>query len=129
MTMCAEGDVAGIVELLKAIEEDHNDDDMLPAQLIRYQDPLDGMMTGLHVAVEKNQQEVLCLLLWLASDIPTSAFAQEIIQLTETMGAARYPDPGCDIRKLQDEQERTAEDIANKIPNWANTLAGRIMRA
>jgi hypothetical protein len=129
MTMCAEGDVAGIVELLKAIEEDHDDEDMSPAHLVRYQDPLDGMIIGLHVAVEKNQQEVLWLLLWLASDIPTSAFPQEVIHLTETMGAERYPNTGTDIRRLKDEQERTAEDIASGMPNWANSLAGRIMRA
>ena len=64
MTMYAEGDIAGIIELLKGIEEDSDEDDMTSAELLRYQDPLDEMKTGLHVAIEKDQYEVVWLLLW-----------------------------------------------------------------
>jgi hypothetical protein len=62
--MYAEGDLAGIIELLKAIDEDSDEGDMTSAELLRYQDPLDGMKSGLHVAIEKSQQEVVWLLLW-----------------------------------------------------------------
>src|SRR4051812_39229294 len=39
LTMCAEGDIGGIIELIKAIEEDSDEDDMSPMELLRYQDP------------------------------------------------------------------------------------------
>ena len=55
--MCAEGDVEGIVELLKAIEEDPDEGDMSPVELLRYQDPLDGNKTGLHVAMRRTSRK------------------------------------------------------------------------
>jgi hypothetical protein len=128
MTMCAEGDVAGIVELLKVIEDDHDDEDMAPAQLLRYQDPLDGMMTGLHVAIEKSKEEVVWLLLWLASDLPTNVFPGEVVQLAQLMGADRVPSREGDIRGLRDEQERTAADTASSMGSvWANLLTARVL--
>ncbi|EPE27824.1 hypothetical protein GLAREA_04615 [Glarea lozoyensis ATCC 20868] len=124
MTMCAEGDVAGILELVKAIEEDRDSEDMSPAQLLRYQDPLDGGMTGLHVAVEKSQQEVFWLLLCLASNIPIDAFPHEVVQLAQSMGAARYPGSEGDIREIRDQQGRTAADITSSMGlNWTGLLS------
>ncbi len=66
LAMCAERDVRGIVKLLKVIQEDSGDEDMSPGDLMRYQDRLDANKTGLHMAIEKEQQEVVLLLLWLA---------------------------------------------------------------
>lgn len=63
MTLCGEGDIGGIIELLKAIEEDSDEGDLSPSELLRFQDPLDGGKCGLHVAIEKSQMEVVWLLL------------------------------------------------------------------
>lgn len=124
MTMCGEGDVTGIVELLKAIDEDPDEDDMSTAELLRYQDPLDGMKTGLHAAVEKSQVESVWLLLWLASDFPTTSFPDEVIRAAEGMGAGRETAQGPDIRCLRDEQNRTAEELASSMGDtWTGLLA------
>lgn len=130
MTMCGEGDVAGIIELLKALDEDPEEGEMSPAEILRWQDPLDGMKSGLHLAVERNQQEALWLLLWLASNIPTHAFPEEVTQAAEQMDAGREPaDKGEDVRRLRDEQERSAEDVATSMGNnYAGILAAGILR-
>lgn len=122
--MCGEGDVTGIVELLKAIEEDSDEGDMSPTDLLRFQDPLDGLKTGLHVAIERSQQEAVWLLLWLASSLPTHAFSQEVVQAAQTMDAGRETAEGVDIRNLKDEQGRTAEDVAGDAGGVWGALLG-----
>ncbi|TVY75985.1 hypothetical protein LSUE1_G006449, partial [Lachnellula suecica] len=124
LTMCSEGDVAGIIELLMAIEEDRDEEDMSPAELLRYQDPLEGMKTGLHMAVEKNQQEAVWLLLWLASSVPTNAFPEEVAQAAQEMGAGRETASGVDLRSLRDEQHRSAEDVARGMGGSLGRLGG-----
>ena len=129
LTMCAEGDIGGIVELLNALEEDPDEGDMSPAELLRYQDPLDGNRTGLHVAIEKNQQETVWLLLWLASEYPTSAFPDEVVREAQVMGAGRQTARGPDIRGLSDDQGRNAEDVAGTMGNtWAGLLGGGVLK-
>jgi hypothetical protein len=128
ITMCGEGDVSGIVELLKAIDEDPDEEDMPTTELLRYQDPLDGMKTGLHIAIEKSQQESVWLLLWLASGFPTASFPDEVLQATGAMGAGRETAQGPDIRGLRDEQNRTARDVAGTMGNtWAELLATGVL--
>jgi len=129
MTMCAEGDISGIIELLKDIEENEDEGNMSPTDLLRFQDPLDGMKTGLHVAIEKTQQEAVWLLLWLASGLQTPVFPEEVSQAAEVMGAARETAGGVDIRSFRDEQERTAEDVAGSMGNtWAALLGAGVLR-
>lgn len=129
MIMCAEGDVGGIVELLDAIDEDADEGDMSPAELLRYQDPLDGGKTGLHVALEKSQQDVVWLLLWVASEFPTWAFPDEVANAAQVMGAGRETARGPDIRSLRDEQGRTAEDIARGMEDtWEGLLEAGFLK-
>jgi hypothetical protein len=129
LTMCAEGDVGGIVELLKAFEEDSDEGDMSPAELLRYQDPLDGNKTGLHVAIEKNQQETVWLLLWLASEFPSSAFPDEVSRAAHVIGAGRETARGPDLRGLRDERGRSAEDVAGTMGStWAALLARGVLK-
>ncbi|KAH6713042.1 hypothetical protein BKA61DRAFT_484022 [Leptodontidium sp. MPI-SDFR-AT-0119] len=129
MTMCGEGDVTGVVELLKALEEEPDEGDMSPAELLRFQDPLDGMKTGLHVAIERSQQEAVWLILWLASSLQTHAFPDEVAQAAESLEAGRETANGVDIRGLRDEQGRSGEDIAGGMGNiWAGLLAAGILR-
>jgi len=130
MTMCAEGDVSGIIELLKDIDENEDEESMSLAEILRFQDPLTSMKTGLHVAIERMQQEAVWLLLWLASGLNTQVFPEEVSQAAEAMGASRDTAGGIDIRSLRDEQERTAEDAAGSMGNsWAGLLGAGVLRA
>ena len=107
--MCSEGDVGGIVELLQDVTSEGADAD----GLIRYQDPLAGMKSGLHLAVEGQQEEVVWLLLWLSSRIPSDSFPPVARQAAEAMGLGRLNvDTDGDVRALRDSEGRTAEDVA-----------------
>lgn len=131
LTMCGEGDVAGIIELLKAIEEDSDEGDMTPSALLRYQDPLDDMKTGLHVAIEKLQLEAFWLLLWLASTLSNAEFPEEVVRAAESMGAGRETVLGeADIRSLRDASGRSAEDLAGSMGlSWSGLLQAGILKA
>jgi hypothetical protein len=122
--VCAEGDVTGILELLKDVENEE-EEGMSPGEILRWQDPLDGMKTGLHVALLRAQQEVVWLLLWLASDLTTQAFPEEVSQTAQVMGADRGRMGGVDIRSLADGQGRTAEDVARSVGNTWTQLLGK----
>jgi hypothetical protein len=129
MTMCAEGDTSGIIELLRDTEENQDDESMPPGEILRFQDPLDGMKTGLHVAIERQQQEAVWLLLWLTSGLPTQVFPQEVSQAAEVMRAGRDTATGVDIRSLRDEQDMTAEEVAGSMGNtWAPLLVAGVLR-
>ncbi|KAI0151270.1 hypothetical protein BJ166DRAFT_386676 [Pestalotiopsis sp. NC0098] len=122
--MCSEGDVGGIVELLRALDRDHQqgagsssaedeEPSMDPMQLLRYQDPLNGSKSGLHLAVEKGQEEIVWLLLWLASPLSAEVFPPAAVEAAHAMGLQRPATaPANDIRLLQDESGRTAESVA-----------------
>ncbi|KAH8685929.1 hypothetical protein BGZ60DRAFT_104378 [Tricladium varicosporioides] len=129
MILCGEGDVAGIVELLGAIEEDRDEEDMSPSDLLRYQDPIYENKTGLHVAVEKRQQEVVWLLLWLASHLQTEVFPEEVIEAAQNLDASRKFAVGADIRGFRDDQHRNAEDIARNMPTvWGGLVGAGILK-
>ncbi|KAH8820979.1 hypothetical protein F5884DRAFT_850226 [Xylogone sp. PMI_703] len=129
LTMCVEGDVNGMVEQLKAMEEDPIEGDISPTDLLRYQDDLDDMKTGLHMAIEKEQEEVVWLLLWLASNLSTEAFPDEVSHAANTMEIGRETAHGTDIRSLRDSSGSTAADIAkrNGTNRWAGILAAGIL--
>lgn len=119
--MCSEGDVEGIVELLRDTEEQQQQggsEEETPAplstpQLLRYQDPLGGNKSGLHLAVEKGQDEVVWLLLWLASPLRTETFPETAVAAAQAIGLQRpHTAPQDDVRALRDDQGRTAEELA-----------------
>ncbi|KAK8049372.1 hypothetical protein PG994_011102 [Apiospora phragmitis] len=112
--MCSEGDVGGIVELLQDLEGDGTS--MSPGKLLRYQDPLAANKTGLHLAVEKGQEEVLWLLLWLASPLANELFPDAALAAAQSMGLQRSSTSSADdIRAFQDNQGRTAEAVASSL--------------
>lgn len=122
-TMCGEGDVTGIVELLNTLEEDPGEDDMSSMDLLRFQNPLDQGKSGLHVALERSQQESVWLLLWLASTLPTEQFPEEVLTAVETMGATRSTASGDDIRSLKDENGLSAKQYAERMGStWTGML-------
>ncbi|KAJ6443443.1 fungal specific transcription factor [Purpureocillium lavendulum] len=109
--MCSEGDVAGIVELLRDVHDEVSD----VGSLVRYQDPLAGMKSGLHLAVANGQEEAVWLLLWLSSATPSESFPQPARQVAESMGLGRLSvEADADIRALRDAQGRTAESVAQE---------------
>ncbi|EDN94717.1 hypothetical protein SS1G_10591 [Sclerotinia sclerotiorum 1980 UF-70] len=115
--MCAEGDIFGINDLLSAVDDDEDGEGISAKPILRYQDPLDGMKSGLHVAVEKGQEEVIWLLLWLASTLSTNIFPEQISQMAEAMGVERDTADGKDIRNLRDAEGRLASDLARSTGN------------
>lgn len=124
--MCAEGDVDGIVELLEALDEDQDVD---VTSLLRYQDPLSNMRSGLHLAVEKGQLDIALLLLWLCSTAPSEAFPGAARQMAEGLGLDRLPvGANGDIRALQDGRGFTAADLARQLQGpWGSFLDSGIL--
>lgn len=117
--MCSEGDVGGIVELLGEASDQASD----LTSLVCYQDPLSSMKTGLHLAVENRQEEVLWLLLWLSSTLPNTAFPGPARHSAESMGIGRLSATSDgDVRGLRDAQGRTAEDLAQQLQEFWSPL-------
>ncbi|KAI0431704.1 hypothetical protein F5Y09DRAFT_182758 [Xylaria sp. FL1042] len=138
--MCSEGDVDGIVDLLRDIEqgdvgeggeeEGEEEEPALPlAQLIRYQDPLANMKSGLHLAIEQEREEVVWLLLWLASPLRTDAFPGPLREIAQAMGLQRpVTPPSDDIRALKDDRGRAAETIAAEWEGpWVTLLQSNVL--
>ena len=84
-----------------------------PAEILRYQDPLGGMQSGLHAAAANGHREVAWLLLLLASDLSQAEFPPLVFQEAAAMGIMREDQDGlADIRSLKDAAGRSAEDVA-----------------
>ncbi|CAK7219645.1 hypothetical protein SCUCBS95973_003888 [Sporothrix curviconia] len=143
LAMCSEGHIDGVIELCREAdgagdeEEGGGDDEMddgddadaddaddnsapaVPqvrsAALLRHQDPLSQMATGLHVAIANDQIHMAYLLLYLASRLPLDQFPPELLQF-----AAQIERPekdiveNVDIRSLQTVQGETAEAFAQR---------------
>lgn len=110
--MCAEGDVDGMVELLMHVG------DQVPdiGGMIRYRDPLSGLQSGLHLAVENMHEGVIWLLLWLSSTLDYDSFPLGARQAAESMSLGRLNiDSGEDIRLLRNAQGLTAEAFARTL--------------
>ncbi|RGP59943.1 ring finger [Fusarium sporotrichioides] len=118
--MCAEGDIGGIVELLRDASDDIED----MASFVTYQDPLADMKSGLHLAVECKQEESLWLLLWLCSTIPNSSFPENARSVAEALGVGRLSvNRENDIRGLRDSHGMTAADTAQQQQaQWGSIL-------
>lgn len=130
--MCSEGHVEGIVELCQEADTEEEDDDdeeddepsvpaVRSAALLRYQDPLNQMATGLHVAIANDQVHVAYLLLYLASHLPVNQFPPELLQFAAQIGRPEQAIlENADIRSLQTAQGETAEVLAlRKGGIWA----------
>ena len=106
-----EGDVISMIDMLREDAEDGNGGDSI--DLLRYQDPLSGMSSALHAAVNSNNVTVAWLLLWLASGLDTARFPQEIATHAQEMELARENVTGkLDVRTLKDSDGMTAQQRA-----------------
>lgn len=138
LEFCREGDHKAIVDLLQSGDDDGDDSDddeqmdmsdnnntrtaplsgpsKTSSEILRYQDPLGGMQSGLHAAVANGHREVAYLLLLLASSMPEIDFPPIVFQEAAAMGMMREDQDGLvDIRSLKDEAGRTAEDVAQQM--------------
>jgi hypothetical protein len=123
--MCTEGDVGGIVELLQDASSEGAD----VGALLRYQDPLADMKSGLHLAVEKGQEEIAWLLLWLSSTVPDAEFPEEALMVAQSLGVGRLNVASSDdVRSLKDSEGRLAGQIAQQVQGpWAKWLGAGIL--
>lgn len=115
--MASEGDVHGAVELLHSLQDD-GETASLPS-LLHYQDPLADMRSALHVAVAARRDEMVWLLLWLASGLPEGSFPDESRALAEAIGLGRLPAEHGDIRDLRDSEGKAAEALAEDAEELA----------
>jgi hypothetical protein len=141
LEFCREGDYKAIIDMLQddEVEEDDEDEEMGDSdqqskdvgidRLLRYQDPIGEMQSGLHAAVQAQSREVAWLLLLLASNYDLLQFPPEVFQEAESMGIMRgLTEDKVDIRSLRDANGKSAEDYANEIGGvWAGwTGNGRL---
>lgn len=120
LDFCREGDVDAVIHLVNDnndAEVDADDDDGEPVDILRYTGTFEGIEgSGLHVAVRYQQEEIAWLLLALASSLNWSKFPPAVLQAMESLGLSksdRKGDP--DIRTLQDDQGRTALELAQEL--------------
>ncbi|KAL8840908.1 MAG: hypothetical protein Q9170_001101 [Blastenia crenularia] len=122
LEFCGESDIGAILDLITGEEDEglstsvDREGATKPIDVLRYQDPLGSMSTGLHVAIQNGHEEVAWLLLLLASSLEPQAFPPDVIQAAETLRAKREEQTGkVDIRVIEDARNRTAEDIAKEL--------------
>ncbi|KAK5138007.1 hypothetical protein LTR08_005804 [Meristemomyces frigidus] len=150
LEFCREGDHRAIAELVKSCGEEEDDeaeddeeecgagddddemDQDLPsaqktaAEILRYQDPVGDMQSGLHAAVANGHREVAWLLLLLASEYPEMEFPALVFQEAAALGVMREGTSGAaDIRSLRDAHGRTAEDVAGEAGLVWNGWVGK----
>ncbi len=121
----AEGDATSMLDMLA---EHDSDDEMdgehqatINTEILRYQDPLGGMISALHAAIVNNNEVVAWLLLWLASSLDEGVFPANVVQQAQVMGIARRSlTSQADLRCLINAEGKTAAQLAKeKGELWA----------
>ena len=126
----AEGDVVSMLDLLigdNDDEEDEQEEATKSVDVLRYQDPLRGLNSALHAAIERRHQVVAWLLLWLASNLDSSVFPVDVVQQAQEMGISRWDISNQrDIRSLKNEEGRTAAELAANLGgDWNHWVTAR----
>ncbi|KAI4164834.1 MAG: hypothetical protein LQ342_001467 [Letrouitia transgressa] len=130
LAFCAEGDVGAVIDLVNDDGDDSDDeyggeDDMWIDETsgregiltridpLRHQDPTDNMNSALHVAILNNQEEIVWVLLLLASTLEPNIFPTEVKQGAFILGAKREDQQSkLDIRTLKNSDGKTGHDLA-----------------
>lgn len=132
LEFCAEGDIEAIVTLLDDDGDDNDDDEDVAEEKIdplRYQDPINSLSSGLHIAIAHGRIEVVWLLLLLASTLPMSQFPSEVFQAADRLQLSRGDQSGkVDIRTLKDGDGMTPAQRAGSAGDmWNDWLtSGRL---
>lgn len=125
LEFCREGDLQAIVGMLQEGDEDDDEDEAVEDEqgekrevdMLRYQDPLGDMQSGLHAAVTAGSREVAWLLLLLASNLDLQQFPPEVFQEASVLGIMRNDQDVAskvDIRELKDTDGKSAADLAQE---------------
>ena len=119
LEFCREGDHRAIAQLLQSCTgaaEDDGEGGKRGDEVLRYQDTMGDMQSGLHAAAANGHREVAWMLLLLASELPEMEFPALVYQEAAALGFMREDQEGkVDIRSLRDGEGRTAEDIATEV--------------
>lgn len=122
LEFCREGDHRAVAELVRSCSESQDEEDAEEGpsksadEVLRYQDPIGEMESGLHAAAANGHREVAWLLLLLASQLPEMEFPALVYQEAAALGVMREDQEGkVDIRSLRDAQGQTAEDVAREV--------------
>ena len=135
LEFCGEGDVEAIVDLLNDGDDVEEDEETSGQEagpsidVLRYQNSIGSMGSGLHVAVQNQRAEVAWLLLLLASNLKLDQFPAAVLQAAQSLGIRREDQSGkADIRSLNDSQGMTAEQRAAGVGGlWTEWLqSGRL---
>lgn len=115
----AEGDAMAMLGMLAEDDGDEEGDGQrqgtADTEVVRYQDPLGGMNSALHVAVVNDCEVVAWLVLWLASGLEDGVFPAEVVQRAQEMEILRPSLMGKgDIRSLRNSEGRTAAQLAKE---------------
>ncbi|KAF2011941.1 hypothetical protein BU24DRAFT_266827 [Aaosphaeria arxii CBS 175.79] len=137
LEFCREGDFKAVIEMLRDDDDEDEDEEMDTGEegaapqrkigadeLLRYQDPIGDMQSGLHAAVQAGSREVAWLLLLLASKLDLLEFPPEVFQEAEALGVMRDESEGkTDIRSLKDSNGKSAEDLAREVGGvWSDWI-------
>lgn len=138
LEFCAEGDIEAIVALLDDDDDDGDDEDDGDGEDVtenridplRYQDPINSLSSGLHIAIAHERIEVAWLLLLLATTLPMSQFPSEVLQAADRLQLSREDQSGkVDIRTLKDGEGMTPAQRAGSAGDmWNDWLtSGRLI--
>ncbi|KAG8628783.1 hypothetical protein KVT40_002648 [Elsinoe batatas] len=112
-------------------EDDDEEDDEIPvpsaAEVIRYQDTLGDMESGLHAAIANDNHDVAWLLLYLGTKLDSHEFPAVMSGEIQRLGLQRQDqDHLIDIRALRDGQGRVPLQIAQeKGGDWRTWISSR----
>lgn len=127
LTMCGEGDVLGAVDLLRDAAQEDNAD---VRGIVLTRDALARGRNALQLALEKEQEEAVWLLLYLASPkLGLEQFPEQALGAALDMGLDRMPAGGEDIVAMRDEDGLCAEDYARRMaPIWDRLVGAGVLR-
>ena len=117
LDFCRIGDVDALIHLVQDDEIEEDDTLSVGLDVLRYTGSFEGIEgSGLHVAIQNNQQEVAWLLLVLGSSLAWSEIPTSVLNAMQTMNVSkedRSAKP--DIRTLKDSEGRTAASLAKEV--------------
>ena len=142
LEFCGEGDLEAVIDLLDdqvdddEHESEREDEEMVVSEsvshstdVLRYQDQIGSMGSGLHVAIQNLKVEIAWLLLLLASNLDLGDFPREVLEAARNFRLSRGNQSGkVDIRTLRDALGETAEQRAVRVGGiWQEwILSGRL---
>lgn len=122
LEFCRQGDIEAIVDLL---DDEQDEDDEGPSSneatdskidVLRYQDQMGSMNSGLHTAILNGRVEVAWLLLFLASNLQAQLFPSEVFEAAVRLEVTREDQSEkVDIRALKDTEGLTAAQRAQEM--------------